>query len=113
MKEEIKKEIQAVGVEIQKGIMELGEEVYQKELVCFLKGMDFAKLGYAINGQHWESAIMCTKRMLKTVTRLHIHCMQQLLQQINQAVISKKDKEAKQILALIVQKRVVLLKIIK
>ncbi len=84
-----------------------------EELISFLESYDFMKLGRAIDRGQFSSAMMILQRMDATVQRLGIRCMVQPLKGVRSSVIGRNSQQAKQALALLVARRVSLLKSIK
>lgn len=105
-------QLRAAGVDIQSETAgneeskKEGMSEYITELHRFLEGIDFLKTGQAVNRGQWESAAMCVRRLQQNAERLGVNCFQRTLTGLRQAVLRKNKSEAKQLLALIVQKRV-------
>lgn len=92
--------------------MEQKQEIEDKEvqLLEFLKGQDFMKLGKAISSKNWNVAMMTLKRMEQTAAKLELEDMKRNILQIRQAVLAKNVLQGENGLALLVAKRVRLLK---
>lgn len=59
----IQQKLEQLGIQVQGGIENLGEETYFQELNTFIKGMDFMKIGQAASRKQWSSAMMTLRRM--------------------------------------------------
>lgn len=77
-----------------------------KELLTFLESYDFMKLGQAINRGQWDSAMMTLRRMDQKVKKLGIREFEQPMKGLRLAVSGRNELQAKQILAMVVAKRV-------
>lgn len=76
----------------------------------FLKSYDFMKLGQAVNHRNWQVAAMTVQRMQNSVRELQLDMFERQLTGIRQCILHKNDKQAKDILALVMAKRAQLLK---
>lgn len=76
----------------------------------FLQSYDFMKLGQAINHRNWQVAAMTVQRMQKRIGELELHTFERQFVGIRQCILHKQDKQAKDILALVMAKRAQLLK---
>ena len=76
----------------------------------FLKSYDFMKLGQAINHKNWQVAAMTIQRMQGRVQELGLEMFERQCTGIRQCILHKNDKQAKDILALVMAKRAQLLK---
>lgn len=76
----------------------------------FLHSYDFLKLGESINHQSWQSAMMTVTRMQKNAKEAGIDSFDRNLLQIRQCIIAKQKAEALNILTIMVQRRVQMLK---
>ena len=72
----------------------------------FFKSLDFMKLGQAINRGQWQTAAMIERRMEKNAKDSGITELQQQFTGLRQCINRKNTNEAKQVLALLVNKRV-------
>ena len=81
-----------------------------EELEGFLKSFDFMKLGQAINRGQWEVAMMTVSRMERNGRRLGLEGMSRNLHELRNAILAKNAAAAKNLLAMVVQKRVQMLK---
>ena len=80
---------------------------------AFLKGLDFMKLGQAINHEQWQSAAMIIQRMSKNAKDAGIREFDRLFTGIRQNINRKNAYEAKQLLSLVINKRVQMLNQVK
>lgn len=76
---------------------------------AFLSGLDFMKLGQAINHEQWQSAAMIIQRMSKNAKDAGVGEFDRLFTGIRQNINRKNTYEAKQLLSLVVNKRVQLM----
>ena len=79
---------------------------YFVELKEFLNSYDFMRLGMDISHGHWSQAQIKTSKMIKTANNLGLKDFSRLLLGVRQAAAGKNAAEAKQLLALLVNKRV-------
>lgn len=78
---------------------------YTKEQIEFLKSQDFMRLGQALNRGQWQSAAMIMRRMDKAVKETEMKEFEQNFSGIRQCINRKQAQEAKQILAVVINKR--------
>lgn len=78
---------------------------YTEERLQFLKSLDFMQLGKAINYEQWQSAAMIVRRMEQTATEVGFTDFERQFTGLRQCINRKNAYEAKQILALVVNKR--------
>ena len=76
------------------------------EIQKFLKSYDFMKLGQAINHSQWQAAAMIIGRMTRKAKELGLDTFDRQFTGIRQAVNRKNSQEAKQILSVVISKRV-------
>lgn len=79
----------------------------------FLENLDFMKLGQAINHSQWQSAAMIIQRMSKNAKDAGMIEFDRLFTGIRQNINRKNAYEAKQLLALVVNKRAQLINSLK
>ena len=72
----------------------------------FYKSLDFMKLGQAINRGQWQTAAMIERRMEKNANEAGIVELKQQFTGIRQCINRKNVNEAKQVLAVLISKRV-------
>lgn len=78
---------------------------YTKEQIEFLKSLDFMKLGQAINRGQWQSAAMTIRRLDLKAKEVGMQDFERNFTGIRQSINRKDGTEAKQILAVVVNKR--------
>lgn len=76
----------------------------------FLKSYDFLKLGENINHSNWQAAYMAAGRMQKNAAEAGIDTFNRQLIGIRQCINARQKTEALNILTLMVNKRVQMLK---
>ena len=78
---------------------------YTKEQIVFLKSLDFMKLGQAINRGQWQSAAMTIRRLDMKAKEVGMNDFERNFTGIRQCINRKDGNEAKQILALVINRR--------
>ena len=78
---------------------------YTKEQMDFLKSLDFMKLGQAINRGQWQSAAMTIRRLDMKAKEAGMNDFERNFTGIRQCINRKDGNEAKQILALVINRR--------
>ena len=78
---------------------------YTKEQIAFLKSLDFMKLGQAINREQWQAAAMTIRRLDLKAKEVELNEFERNFTGIRQCINRKDGQEAKQILAVVVNKR--------
>lgn len=78
---------------------------YTKEQIEFLKSLDFMKLGQAVNRGQWQSAAMTIRRLDMKAKEADMNDFERNFTGIRQCINRKDANEAKQILAVVVNKR--------
>lgn len=104
--------LKACGINIQKGYERYGDE-YLTALRAFINGYDFMRLGQAVNKGQWESARMACRRMSMKAEALGLECFGRQFLGLRLSLASKNDREAKNILSVIMPKRIQIQKILK
>lgn len=83
---------------------------FQRDLLekkkIFLKSLDFMRLGQAIQHEQWRSAAMTIQRMDRQAKEAGLTDFERLFTGIRQNINRKNGQEVKQLLALVVNKRV-------
>ncbi len=97
--------LRSCGINIMKGQENYGTE-YISELKKFINGYDFMRLGQAVNGGRWESAMMACRRMSMTAEKLGLDCFSRQFQGLRQNIARKSEVEVKNILSLMIRKRI-------
>ena len=78
---------------------------FDKEQVEFLKSLDFMKLGQAINREQWQAAAMTMRRLDMKAKEVGMLEFERNFTGIRQCINRKDVAEAKQILAVVMNKR--------
>lgn len=78
---------------------------YTQEQITFLKSLDFMRLGQAINRGQWQSAAMTIRRMDQKAKEVGLSEFEKNFTGIRQCINRKDIQEAKQIMAVVVNKR--------
>ena len=78
---------------------------YTEEQIDFLKSLDFMRLGQAINHGNWQSAAMIVRRLGASAQNAGFSDFERQFTGLRQCINRKNAYEAKQILALVVNKR--------
>ncbi|MBQ7774312.1 MAG: hypothetical protein IJ379_00165 [Lachnospiraceae bacterium] len=112
MKEELKLSLQRLKINTDKGIESYGE-AYEEKLKVFIGGYDFMRLGQAVNGKRWESAAMCARRMSMEADKLGLECFQRQFTGLRQNIARKDTQEVKNILSLVIVKRIQIQDVLK
>lgn len=89
---------------------EVTEQMMNEEILSFLKGMDFLRLGQNIQKQNWQAVMMGLRRMQKSCAELELKEFDRYFIQLRDAAAHRNVNVCKQIMAQIVAKRVQLLK---
>lgn len=105
MQEETIKRLKGLKVNIEKGLEAYGES-YEEKLKQFLGSYDFMRLGQAVNGGRFESAAMCIRRMSMEADRLGLEGFQRPFTGLRQNIARKDTQEVKNILSLVIVKRI-------
>lgn len=105
MTEEKRAQLLQLKINVDKGLESCGES-YEEQLKRFICGYDFMKLGQAVNGERWESAAMCARRMTMEAEKLGLDCFQRQFQGMRQNIARKDSREVKSILSLVIVKRI-------
>ena len=78
---------------------------YSKEQIDFFKSLDFMKLGQAINRRQWQAAAMIIRRLDMRAKEVEITEFEKNFTGIRQCINRRDGNEAKQILAIVINKR--------
>lgn len=97
--------LKALNIDTQKGQESFGEE-YVAELTKFVKSLDFMRVGQAVNGGRWESAMMTIRRMTMQADKLGLVCFERQFTGLRQNIARKDAAEVKNILSLVIRKRI-------
>lgn len=112
MIEEKTNQLKQLKVDVEKGILNYGDD-FEEHLRQFVNGYDFMRLGQAVNGNRWESAAMCARRMSMEADKLGLDCFQRQFTGLRQNIARKEVQETKNILSLIVVKRIQIQDVLK
>lgn len=82
----------------------------EQEWKDFLQSYDFMKVGQAINREQWEIAMMTVSRLERNSRKPGLEAMNRNLKELRNAILAKNTNTAKNLLALVIQKRVQMLK---
>ena len=85
---------------------------YTEEQLQFLKSLDFMRLGQSINHEQWQSAAMIVRRLDVSAKDVGFTDFERQFTGLRQCINRKNVYEAKQILALVVNKRAKYLNVI-
>lgn len=105
--------LEKLGIEVENGVDELGEEAYLLELSAFVKSMDFMKIGRAVSAKQWAVAMMTLRRMMQKGKELKLKNMEMLFLRLRKEIGEKNVVSVKNTLALLTQKRVQIIKILQ
>ena len=78
----------------------------ESEILAFYKSLDFMKLGQAIQKENWQTAAMIQRRMETKIKELQLEEFSTNIMNLRQCIIRKDVHGGKQILALMIAKRV-------
>lgn len=85
---------------------------YTNEQIEFFKSLDFMKLGQAINREQWQAAAMTIRRLDMKAKEVGMNDFERNFTGIRQCINRKDSNEAKQILAVVINKRTKYLNVI-
>lgn len=85
---------------------------YTNEQIEFFKSLDFMKLGQAINREQWQAAAMTIRRLDMKAKEVGMNDFERNFTGIRQCINRKDSNEAKQILAVVINKRAKCLNVI-
>lgn len=86
---------------------------YTQQQREYINSLDFMKLGQAINHDQWQAAAMIIRRMDIKAKEVGIDGFERQFTGIRQCINRKEKAQAKQILSIIINKRVQMIKHIK
>ena len=78
---------------------------YTKEQIEFLKSLDFMRLGQALNREQWQAAAMTIRRLDMKAKEVGLNEFDRNFTGIRQCINRKDGNEAKQILAVVINRR--------
>ncbi len=105
MNDQLRNQLKQLKVDVEVGEEHYGD-AFEEQLKRFLNGYDFMRLGQAVNGKHWESAAMCTRRMSIEAEKLGMVCFNRQLFGIRQSIAGKDAREVKNILSRMIVHRI-------
>ena len=105
MLEETMYRLQGLKINVQKGEESYGA-AYGEKLKQFIGSYDFMRLGQSVNACRWESAAMCIRRMSMEAEKLGLECFQRQFTGLRQNIARKDTQEVKNILSLVIVKRI-------
>lgn len=105
MDEQLKSKLAKLKVNTETGVENYGEQ-YEEQLRKFVNSYDFMKLGQAVQGGRFESAMMCIRRMSMEAEKLGLDCFQRQFTGLRQNIARKDVQETKNILSLVIVKRI-------
>ena len=76
-----------------------------KEQIEFLKCLDFMRLGQALNREQWQAAAMTIRRLDMKAKEVGLTDFERNFTGIRQCINRKEGNEAKQILAVVINRR--------
>lgn len=82
----------------------------EQDVIQFIKGYDFMRLGQAISHQQWQAAAMTIRRMEIQAKKPELAGFARQFAGIRMAIMRKDEREAKEILAQVTARRVRMLK---
>ena len=85
----------------------------EQDVIQFIKGYDFMRLGQAVSHHQWQAAAMTIRRMEMQAKKPELACFARQFAGIRQAIMRKDGNEAKQILAQVTARRVRMLEQIR
>lgn len=109
---ELQNELKKLKINVEKGMENHGGE-YEEKLRQFIMGYDFMRLGQTVNHGRWESAMMSIRRMSMQADSLGLDCFQRQFTGLRQNVARKDIQETKNILSLVIVKRIQIQDVLK
>ena len=83
---------------------------YTQEQCQFIKSLDFMKLGQSVNHEQWQSAAMLIRRMDSKAKEVGLNGFERQFTGLRQCINRKDKAQAKQVLSIVVNKRVQIMK---
>ena len=83
---------------------------YTQEQCEFIKSLDFMRLGKALNNEQWQSAAMIIRRMDMKAKETELTGFERQFTGIRQCINRKDKAQAKQVLSIVINKRVQIMK---
>lgn len=85
---------------------------YMEDVTAFIKSYEFMRLGQAIHHKQWQGAAMKIQKMSQTAKKLGMTGWEHLFTGIRQNINRKNEKEALQILSVMITKRVQIIELL-
>ena len=86
---------------------------YTNEQCQFINSLDFMKLGQAIDHEQWQAAAMIVRRMDMQAKQAGLTGFDRQFTGIRQCINRKEKAQAKQVLSIVISKRVQMMKQMK
>lgn len=112
MNSEWKDKMQRLKINTVVGEENFGEQ-YLAQLRQFISGYDFMRLGQAVQNGRWESAMMNIRRMSMQAQKLGLECFERQFTGLRQNIARKDMQETKNILSLVIVKRIQIQDVLK
>lgn len=112
MNSEWKDKMQRLKINTAVGEENFGEQ-YMEQLCKFMNGYDFMRLGQAVQNGRWESAMMSIRRMSMQAQKLGLECFERQFTGLRQNIARKDMQETKNILSLVIVKRIQIQDVLK
>ncbi len=112
MNSDLEQELKRLKINTEAGLENFGEQ-YEEQLRKFITGYDFMRLGQAIQSGRFESAMMNIRRMTMQAEKLGLECFQKQFTGLRQNIARKDAQETKNILSLVIVKRVQIQDVLK
>lgn len=87
-----------------------GKMRYTQEQCNYLKSLDFMRLGQAINHEQWQSAAMIVRRMDRKANEIGLDGFERQFTGIRQCINRRDKAQAQQVLSIVINKRVQMIK---
>lgn len=104
--------LEQLGIRASEGVEQYGEEQYFQELEQFVRGQEFLRLGQAVTRGQQAASMMVMRRIGQTMEQLKMQSMKKFLPQLQNAFARKNPAQAKNVLALLTQRRVQIIRIL-
>ncbi len=112
MNSDLEKELKRLKINTEAGRECFGEQ-YEEQLRKFITGYDFMRLGQAIQSGRFESAMINIRRMSMQADKLGLECFQRQFTGLRQNIARKDVQETKNILSLVIVKRIQIQDVLK
>ena len=112
MNADLQSALSRLKINTQTGVDNFGEQ-YEEQLKKFVDGYDFMRLGQAVQNGRWESAMMSIRRMTMQAQKLGLDCFDRQFIGLRQNIARKDMPETKNILSLVIVKRIQIQNVLK